>query len=170
MLLYLLPVLLLIIGALQLLRRFRPDMSGQAAPGRNFWSTPGAAGGALKLFRLNKAKSAGSGALRLIESLPVGGAGVHLVEVHGRMLLLGATPAGVALLSDLGPEESLQEGQFRALFRAAADGMEQMNISMEEMPVVALVNELDEALLNTNEEVARKIRRLRTVQETEENL
>ena len=170
MLLYLLPVLALIIGALQLLRRFRPDLSGQGAPVRNFRSSPVAALGALKLFRPNKAKSSGSGALRLIESLPVGGAGVHLVEVHGRMLLLGATPAGVALLSDLGPEESLQEGQFRALFRAAADGMDQLNMSMEEMPVVALVNELDEALLNTNEEVARRIRRLRTVQETEENL
>ena len=51
-------------------------------------------------FHLNKAREQAGRSIRVIESVPIGGSNVHLLEVRGRVLLLGASAGSMNLLAE----------------------------------------------------------------------
>ena len=58
-----------------------------------------------KLLRPFPRSQSGPGAVRVLETRQLGPAGLHLVEVEGRRLLLAVTPASVELITELQREE-----------------------------------------------------------------
>ena len=59
-------------------------------------------------FNLANARKSGGSTIRVVESIPVGSAGLHLVEVRGRTLLLGATANSLNMLLELTENQSGQ--------------------------------------------------------------
>ncbi len=178
MLLYLVPMLLLTVGSLHLLRRFQERggrLPAKSATG-NGWpaqprapkapARPGLWSALVGGFHLNNARQRG-GSIRLVESIPVGGANLHLIEVRGRILLIGATNTGVSLLTEFQEPQGLENGDFRALLQAAALDMDALDLSQPELPAVNMLGALEDTLRETGEAVTRRARRLRTVREEE---
>lgn len=177
---YLGPMLLLILGALRLLRSFyerngRLPNALQAASFRAGGNrlAPRASGGGLMRnlmgsFHLNNARRHGGGSIRLIESVPVGGANLHLIEVRGRLLLVGATSAGVSLLTEFRDEGTLEGNDFRMLLQAAASDMDALDLETPDLPAAEMVGTLEDAMRGTSLALVRNARRLHTVQEEEE--
>lgn len=180
LLIYLVPMLLLILGALRLLRGFyerkgRLPHALQAASLRAGGNrlAPRASGGGLMRglmgsFHLNNARQRGGGSIRLVESVPVGGANLHLIEVRGKLLLVGATSAGVSLLTEFRDEGTLEGNDFRMLLQAAASDMEALDLEEPDLPAAAMVGTLEDAMRGTNLALVRNARRLHTVQEEEQ--
>ena len=177
MLLYLVPTLLLIVGILAGLRRFQ-ERNGrlpgplQAAARRQTGRTVAAGGGWIGALvsglQQNRARQRGGSSIRLVESVPMGGSYLHLVEVRGRLLLLGASGNGLALLTEFTDPNALETDEFRALLHAAAADLETLDADTTELPPSALVGSMEEGLRDTNDTLARRARRLRTVQEAED--
>ncbi len=181
MLAYLFPMLLLTLGGLHLLRRFyertgrlpgaaRLAASATGGVGASWPRRPG--GGLMNAlvggFHLNTIRQHGGCNIRLVESVPIGGANIHLIEVRGKLLLIGATSAGVSLLTEFSAPEVFEPGDFRALLQSAAADMDSLDLAEPELPEVAMVGTLEEAMRETSDAVARRARRLRTVQEEED--
>jgi flagellar biogenesis protein FliO len=182
MLAYLLPMLLLIVGSLHLLRRFQQRMGRLPAPiqaatrhsgkVQNSSRQPAgtATGGVLGLLasRRQPARPAQHhGAIRLVETVPIGGTNLHLVEVHGRMLLLGAAGGSVSLLTEFEEQAGIKDDDFRVLLRAAAADMDVLDLSEPDLPATTMMTALEEMMQETGEAVTRRIRRLRTVSDYE---
>lgn len=119
-------------------------------------------------FHLNNAREAGGSSIRLLESIPVGGANLHLVQVRGRLLLLGATGGGVSVLTEFREQEGMESDDFRAMLQAAAAGMDDLEPEESGLPASAVVGSLDDVMRETGESMQRRILRLRTVQEAED--
>ncbi len=182
MLLYLAPMLLVLVGAMRTLRRFQ-ERTGRLPNGINRFAQgqPGAfkqtqrqepkSGGLMSRliagFRLTQGRERAGTNIRLVESMPVGGSNLHLIDVRGRMLLIGATGAGVTLLAEFDQDGNGDAGQFRALLQAAGSDLESLDLIDADLPTAALVGALDDVMRETGESVDRRIRRLRTVSETE---
>jgi flagellar biogenesis protein FliO len=180
MLAYLVPMLLLIVGSLRLLRRFHQRtgrLSGSqqaaaklAAPGRSKALSTPESGGLIGLLMagLQRPQSARhNSAIRLVETVPLGGSSLHLVQVHGRMLLLGASGGSVSLLTEFEEQSGIQEDDFRALLRAAAADMDVLDLMEPDLPATTMVTALEEMMQETGEAVTRRARRLRTVSDYE---
>ncbi|HZP80321.1 MAG TPA: flagellar biosynthetic protein FliO [Chthonomonadaceae bacterium] len=180
LLVYLVPMLLLILGALRLLRGFyeRNGRLPNALQVASFHAggsrlTPRASGGGLMRgligsFHLNNARRHGGSSIRLVESVPVGGANLHLIEVRGRLLLIGATSAGVSLLTEFRDEGTLEGNDFRMLLQAAASDMDALDLETPDLPAAEMVGTLEDAMRGTSLALVRNARRLHTVQEEEE--
>lgn len=180
MIAYLIPVLLVMVVGLNLLRRFQERtgrMPGllQSAIRQNprAYSAPqryrgGLVNALIGGFHLNQARQHGGGSIRLVESVPVGNANLHLIEVRGRLLLLGATGGGIALLTEFAEENPLGTDDFRTLLHAAAVDMDSLDLDASGLPTAAVVGALEEGLRDTGDTLARRVRRLRTVQEEED--
>ena len=105
--------------------------------------------------------------MRLLESMPIGGANVHLLEVRGRILLLGASPSGLNLLAEIEDRNSAASSEFRDLLHAAASDMDAMDYEQDDLPTTAAVSTLEDLMRETGQSVAGNTRRLRTVREVE---
>ncbi len=105
-----------------------------------------------------KARSTGGSSIRVVESVPVGGVSLHLVEVRGKVLLLGATAGSVSMLSEFEPAKVLPEDEFRAIMERARADM----FGPDPAPangIAGAVGALDENLRKAREAIARGVAR-----------
>ena len=180
MLAYLVPMLLVIVGCLNLLKRFQartgrlPGFLQSAATSRQgaqrsaAQPRPGGVWNAiLGGFHLNNAREQAGRSIRVIESVPIGGANVHLLEVRGRVLLLGATAGSLSLLAEFDERAEAGSEDFRDLLHAAAADMDTLDYAQPDLPAAATVSVLEDLMRDTGQAVAQRSRRLRTVQEVE---
>jgi flagellar biogenesis protein FliO len=177
MIAYLIPTLIFILVCLNLLRRYQQKngrMPGviQAAARTATLSAPLHGSGAWSsLFGRNRTgrnQDGGTAAIRLLESISVGTATLHLVQVRGRVLLLAGTGATVTVLTEFEEAEGIESDQFRALLQAAAADMDPSELTESAVPVSAVVGSLENDIRKTGDAMARRLRRLRTVQEAED--
>lgn len=180
MIAYLLPVLLAVMGCLKLLQRFQARTgrlpaalasasrtTGGKARGRQNRGSSGIWNALVGGFHLNNARKAGGSSIRLLESVPIGGANVHLLEVRGRVLLLGASAAGLNLLAEFEAGESASSNDFRDLLHAAAADMDALDYEQDDLPATAAVSTLEDLMRETGQSVGNNARRLRTVREVD---
>jgi uncharacterized protein YgiM (DUF1202 family) len=149
MLIYLVPVALLIVLSVRGLKAIYQT----TGPGASV--KQGILGG----FNLFHARQVGGSSIRLIESVPVGGAGLHLVEVRGRLLLVGTTASAVNLLTELQSDRSTTEEEFRTLLAEAAQQLEEDPEAEPTIPFV--VGSLDDSLRNARAVIERSAERVR---------
>jgi uncharacterized protein YgiM (DUF1202 family) len=148
LLIYLIPVALLIVLSIRGLKAiYHP--TGQRSPVKQ---------GILGGFNLFHARQVGGSSIRLIESVPVGGAGLHLVEVRGRILLVGTTASAVNLLTELRSDRSTTEEEFRTLLAEASQELEETDA---EPTIPFVVGSLDDSLRNTRAVIERSAERVR---------
>lgn len=144
MLLFLLPVLALVVLGIRALKLVQQRIGVAPVSGK------GLIGGLIEA----SARRHGGGSIRVVESVPVGGVSLHLVEVRGKVLLLGATASSVALLSEFEPPSLLPEDEFRAIMdRARADLFAPDTAA--EGGLAGAVGALDESLRKAREAIAR---------------
>ena len=176
MIFFLVPMLLVTYGALKLLQRYQQKTGRLPAALQNAAKTlqtqkPAKSGGIIAAilgsFQLNNARERGGSNIRVVESVPVGGVNIHLVEVRGRLLLLGGSGGSVNLLTEF-QEAEIDGGDFRALLNAAAAEMDGLS-EYDAIPTSAVVGGIEDDLRGTGEAMQKRLRRLRTVQEAEEN-
>ncbi len=121
MVVVLLPVLALIVLAVRGLKGL------QQRTGRIPDFRKGLRSGILGGFNLSNARRSGGSSIRVIESVPIGSAGLHLVEVRGRVLLLGATGSSISTLAELSETQpAYAEGgdsDFRSLLNNMSDDL-----------------------------------------------
>ena len=177
MFLCLIPTVLVLVAALHLLRRFQEKNGRLPAFARIGAGQKGAAKPAPPLPKpgilqsllggINRSQTTERGSIRVIESVPVGGSNLHLIEVRGKTLLLGASASGVNLLTEIEEADSLVNNEFRLLLEQAAGDMDSLGLTDDALPASLLVGTLDDPLRDANRAITRGTRRLRTVQETE---
>ena len=177
MFLCLIPTVLVMVGALHLLRRFQ-EKNGRLPAFARMGKAPKSAVnpapappkiGLLQslLGGVNRKQTTDSSGIRVIESVPMGSANLHLIEVRGRTLLLGASASGLNLLTEIEEADPLVNNEFRLLLEQATGDMDSLGLPDEALPASLLVGTLDDPLRDANQAVTRGTRRLRTVQETE---
>ena len=181
---YLVPMLAVILVCLNLLKRFHtrtgrmPGLLQSTAryaghDRRGFSPTPAKSGilsvlgGAVKKAFTSNARNQPASAIRLIESVPIGGANVHLLEVRGRVLLLGATAGSLNVLAEFDAQSGVGSDDFRDLLHTAAADMDALDYSQPDHPNTAAVTALEGLLRETGQAVSQRSRRLRTVREVE---
>ena len=173
----LIPTVLVMVGALHLLRRFQ-EKNGRSPAFARMGTAPKSAPkpaptapkpGLLQslLGGINRNETTERGSIRIIESVPIGGSNLHLIEVRGRTLLLGASASGVNLLTEIEEADSLVNNEFRLLLEQAAGDMDSLGLTDDALPASLLIGTLDDPLRDANRAITRGTRRLRTVQETE---
>jgi flagellar biogenesis protein FliO len=181
MLMTMLPVLLLIVGGLHLLRRWQQrtgrlpglvqsltrDPESRSAGG---WKRNRGGGLQALLGAFQQSQSTGrTGGIRLVESLPLGGANLHVVEVRGRALLLGVTGASVQTLAELTEPRASESNEFMAHLQAATADLDALDLEDPETPIETLVGSLESVMQETHAAVNRRVRRLRTVRQEDED-
>jgi SH3-like domain-containing protein len=83
----------------------------------------GLRGAILGGFNLNNARKTGGSSLRVLESIPIGTASLHLVEARGRVLLLGASGGSLSTLADLTESNQGTGAGADSEFQSILDGM-----------------------------------------------
>jgi len=149
-LLYLLPILGVIVLVTRGLRAFYQRTGG----------LPSLRQGLLGGLNLANARRVGGSNLRVVESVPIGTAGLHLVEARGRLLLLGTSGSGITLLTELNEEREMPEAAFHSLLRAAAEDMED-GLDEANAPLSSVIGSLDDTLRDVREAIARNAARVR---------
>lgn len=175
---YLLPTLALVVVCLNLLRRFQlkngrlPSVlqKGATVRARPASSTASSSiastlAGLVGSLRSARSDVGTSSSIRLLESLAVGTATLHLVEVRGKTLLLAGNSTGVTVLSEFGEEDGAESEDFRQALREAAADMDGLDLPEAQMPMSAVVGSLENAMRETGDSVERRLRLLRTLNE-----
>jgi len=150
LLVYLVPVLVLVVLAVRGLKAFY-QRTGDVLITRQ---------GLLGGFNLLRARSVGGSNIRVLESVPVGTVGLHLVEVRGRLLLIGSTGASVTLLTEFRDTEPAEGADFRTLLNAEVAAMEG-ELTASEESLEGVMGSLDDSLRDVSEAVTRSATRLR---------
>lgn len=151
MLLYLLPVLALVVLGVRALKLVQQRVG--VAP----ITRKGLIGGLIEA----NARRNGGGSIRVVESAPIGGVVLHLVEVRGKALLLGATAGSVAVLAEFEPPKLAPEEEFRAIMERARAEMFGPDPAAESN-LVGAIGALDDNLRKAREAIARGVARSRT--------
>ncbi|CEK13561.1 flagellar biosynthetic protein FliO [Chthonomonas calidirosea] len=168
MLLYLIPILGLIVGGVALARKLQTgqtifSFSSARSKALSKGSTLGLMA-RLQQSLKNPLHSPSLRSLRVMESLALGNAALYLVEARGRLLLIGAAPAGVTLLKEF---ERGDETGFASDFHALVEASDVQGLAV---PDSEIVEELDERLQEVSSKLARRAQRLRTVREVEADI
>lgn len=158
MILYLLPMLALIWLALKGLRRIYPGamIAGtkmqRPIPEANFSRGVLKHGFAGWKFGAFKRKETGN--IRVIESLPIGAIGLYLVEVRGRLLLLGSSNGGLTVLTEFSDEEEAQSHFDEALKQATQTAVEEPPVTgVRSYDARAIATHLSELVISTKNAV-----------------
>ncbi len=178
MLVYLLPVLFVIVGALQIIKRLQQKLTGGSAANLSLQTLPkpsatsrqsGSTVAAIARSMVSKKQpvNANSCNIRLVESTPLGNSCLALVEVRGKLLLLGVSGSSVALITEFQEQGHENDSDFRALMRAAAMDLDGVDFAAAELPSSAIMGDLGEAVAAAGTAVTRSMQRLRTVAEVE---
>lgn len=172
---YLLPTLIFVLVCLNLLRRYQqkngklPAMLS-APRGVSRPAGPSLVKTFAGLFTSSAGGQRGGGSanLRVLETITVGSATLHLVDVRGRTLLLaGGGPAGVTLLTEISEQDGAESNDFRQILQAAAADMDGLDLPNSDMPVSAVVGSLEDAMRDTGDSIERRLRRLRDARDAE---
>ena len=150
MLLYLLPILVLVVLAIRGLKAL------QQRAGR----LPGFRQGLIGGFNLTNGRKTGGSSIRLLESVPIGSIVLHLVEVRGRTLLLGASTTSVSKLMEFGDAAEARDAEFQTMLAAISHDMES-DPDAAEGGLGNMVGSLDDSLRETREAIARSAARAR---------
>lgn len=150
LLLYLAPVLVLVVLAVRGLKAFYQRTGGMPITRQGLF-------GGLNLLH---ARSVGGSNIRVVESVPIGTVGLHLVEVCGRKLLIGSTGTSVTLLTEFRDAEPAEEPDFHSLLNAEAAAMEKGLMANEEN-LEGMMGSLDDSLRDVREAITRNTARLR---------
>lgn len=147
-LLYLLPVLALVVLALRGLKLVQQRLGfGAGAEGRH--------------LRFGSAREACPSPIRLAGAARLGATTLHVVEVRGRVLLLGNGPSGVQTLADLGAVRDHLNEEFQALLNEAASAQDGLPPSRGEPSVRGVVSSLDSALRQARQTLGQSADRVR---------
>jgi len=147
-LLYLLPVLALVVGALWGMKYLQQRYGGGlTADGANL--SPGAS------------RPGRPSPIRVTGSARLGATTLHLVEVRGRLLLLGNGPSGVQTLADLGAARDHFNEEFQALLNEAAVAQAPPSRDRREPTVQSVVSGLDSALRQARQTLGQSANRVR---------
>ncbi len=181
MVIYLFPLLLCVVGAIRLLARYQsrsgrlpaplaalavragetarplPKPAKPLRPAGGFFA---ALAGGLKTENVT---ASGGGAIRLVESVPLGGANLHLIEVRGRSILVGATANGLNVLTEFGDAQQEEDTRFRYLLEEAATNLDGLDMSAVGDSPVLRVGSLEEELRDASASVERSAQRLQTL-------
>jgi flagellar biogenesis protein FliO len=169
MLFYLIPILGLIVGGVALARKLQHSGQTNFSFSTSRFKVASRESALGLLARLqeglkNPIRSQSIRSLKVIETLALGNTALHLVEARGRLLLIGAAPAGVTLLKEF---DRGSEADFASDFHAL---VEASDIQGTALPNTEIVDELDEQLREVSSKLARRARRLRTVREVEADI
>lgn len=173
---YLLPTLIFILVALNVLRRYQ-QKSGRLPGVIRSVAVPTEkrpAGGLLSaltgLFSGNgqDSRSGGGSGMRLVESLNVGAATLHLIQVRGRTLLITGGTTGISVLTEFAAPEETESEEFRHMLQSAAADLDGLDLQDSEYSVNAVVGSLEDVMRGTSGSLERRERRLRTVREAED--
>lgn len=156
LLLYLLPILGLIVLSIRGLKAFQ----------ERHGSLPSMASlkkGMLGGFNLANARKTGGSNIRIIESVPVGTVGLHLIEVKGKTLLLGATGTTVTKLMEFSETKSEANTDFSTLLASASSELDDETDDYTENSggIGTVVGSLDESLREAREAIIRNANRAR---------
>lgn len=169
----LLPMLALVVGGLHLLRRYREKNGQLPGPLQRFENAPVPATAAptkglshawFGSLRRSVARPGNGSSMQVIESLPLGPAALHLVEVRGKTLLLGATATNLSLLTEISDTSATPGNEFRRQLQAASEDLGSLDFTDTEAPLDTLVASLESVMRETQEAVEDRTRRLRTSQ------
>ena len=180
MVFYLFPLLLCVVGAIRLLAKYQQRegrlpgifaaitarneearLMRSTSPGKR--KTGGLMSALIGSLNLSKARESGNAAIRIIESVPIAGANLHLIEVRGRSILIGTTAGQVNVIAEFADAQQEEDNRFRSLMEEAAtnlDGLELANLSDSSLLVVG---SLEEELRDTSASMARSAQRLQTL-------
>ncbi len=139
MMLYLIPILLLIVLALRFLKAYYERTGG----------FPSLKTSILGSWNLINARQNGGSNIRIVESLPLGSIGLHLVEVKGRLLLISSGASGATLIKDLTDEETNENKDFQTLLNNTE--METVN---SENAIADVIGELDETIKDARNSIS----------------
>jgi flagellar biogenesis protein FliO len=150
MLLYLAPMLIIIVLTIRALKGLQ-QKAGKAGALKQ---------GILGGFNLANARKIGGSNIRLVESVPVGSVSLHLVEVRGKLLLLGGAGATVNLLAEFENDEAARNADFQSLLRSVSTEIE---AEEEERSgsFNAVVNSLEEQIRQAREAMMQSAPRTR---------
>ncbi len=144
LMLYLVPMLALIVLSIRGLKAFQQKAG---------W-LPGVKHGLIGSLNLINSKKSGGSSIRVLESVPLGTVGLHLVEVKGRVLLLGTSGASISVLTEVKEAENLDRAEFKAILNAAAEDLNGQ--ASNDVPLSSLVGNIDDSLRETRELIAQK--------------
>lgn len=149
MLLVLLPVL----GGIVLAVRGLKALQQRAGALPDF--RKGLRGAILGGFNLNNARKTGGSSIRVVESIPLGSASIHLIEARGRVLLLGATGGSMSTLADLTDTNgaAAEDSDFRSILNNMSDDLAEDYDLQGGLGVV--VGNLDDQIREAREAIAR---------------
>ena len=176
MIAYLLPTLIFVLVGLNVLRRYQqrsgrlPGVIRSAAVPTERRPAGGLMGALSGLFSEagKDSRSGGGSGMRLVESLNVGATTLHLVQVRGRTLLITGGTTGVSVLTEFAAPEAAESEEFRHMLQSAAADLDGLDIQDSEYSVSAVVGSLEDVMRSTGGSLERRVRRLRTVRETED--
>jgi len=167
---FLLPTLIFVIVCLNLIRRYQQKTGrlpiGLQAAARTVAPKETLLSKTFTALRSGFTANRGAGntsGMRLVESLNIGAAAIHLVQVRGRTLLIGGGPTGLSVLSDLSPGESQPSEEFREILQAAAADMDGLDLLDSEMPTSAVVGSLENRMRDTGSALDERLKRLQSL-------
>lgn len=139
MMLYLIPILILIVVALRFLKAYYERTGG----------FPSLKTSIMGSWNLINARQTGGSNIRIVESVPLGSIGLHLVEVKGHLLLISSGAAGATLIKDLTDEETKEDRDFQTLLSNT-----EMDAESSENAIADIVGELDETIKDTRNSIS----------------
>ena len=166
MLVLLLPTLLIIVGVLNLLKKYQvrngtlPSFlksSGTQNKSSGMAGWMSLAGDSLK--RMRQPERAGH--MRLVETLPVGGQQIAIVNVGERSLLLSVSGSGISLLTELNLNQNDSAKEFRSLLHATNTDSGDLNLTDDLSTAAVMLDDMDDLLMDTDSALARSLNRLR---------
>jgi SH3-like domain-containing protein len=118
----------------------------------------GIRGAILGGFNLNNARKTGGSSIRVVESIPLGSASIHLIEARGRVLLLGATGGSMSTLADLtgtGSTADAEDSDFRSILNNMSDDLVEDYDYGVQGGLGVVVGNLDDQIREAREAIAR---------------
>ena len=180
MVFYLFPLLLCVVGAIRLLAKYQQRegrlpgifaaitsrneearLMRSTSPGKR--KTGGLMSALIGSLNLSKARDSGNAAIRIIESVPIAGANLHLIEVRGRSILIGTTAGQVNVIAEFADAQQEEDNRFRSLMEEAATNLDGLEISTLADSSLLVVGSLEEELRDTSASMARSAQRLQTL-------
>jgi flagellar biogenesis protein FliO len=106
-----------------------------------------------------KAQNPAGSNIHIVETMPTGNNSfIHLVEIHGKRFVVGATPWHISMLTEIDDENLTTQAEFRDILRNAASELMQDggqgNVTM---------SQLDDQIRETNNAVVHNIERIRNL-------
>jgi flagellar biogenesis protein FliO len=117
----------------------------------------GLRGAILGGFNLNNARKTGGSSIRVVESIPLGSASIHLIEARGRVLLLGATGGSMSTLADLTDTSAgaAEDSDFRSILNNMSDDLAADYDYGVQGGLGVVVGNLDDQIREAREAIAR---------------